>query len=363
MAIKYSVAENMDEGHVAEKIQHDCQEISPDFVVFFSSSKYNIDTIGKDIKQRLNARVMGCTTSGELASGHMLNDSVVAMAFNNETVSNVSINTIDTNEIHPYQLGQKVKKDIGVEPQQLDPKKHIGLILIDGMSGKEEAVMDAIGPQFLIPVIGGSAGDDLQFKETFVFDDEEAKSKSAVLAILELPNGFDIIKTQSFVETGTKLITTKVDEANRKVIEFNNKPALTAYAEAIGTDEEEAKNSFMHHPIGLMVGSEPFVRSPQKAEGTDMYFYCNIKEGTELSILESEDIIKSTSARLKELNKDEVRGLINFNCILRTLELDKKKQKQEYADLFKDFATIGFSTYGEQYLGHINQTSTMVVFK
>lgn len=363
MAIKYSVAENMDEGQIAEKIKHDCQEINPEFVVFFSSSKYNIDSIGKDIKQRLDAKVIGCTTSGELASGHMINDSVVAMAFDSETISNLSINTIDTNDIHPYQLGQKVKQDIGVEPQQLNPNKHVGLILIDGMSGREEAVMDALGPHFLIPVIGGSAGDDLQFKETFVFDDDSAKSKSAVLAILEVPNGVDIIKTQSFAATGAKLITTKVDEASRKVIEFNNKPALTAYAEAIGKDEEEAKNSFMHNPIGLMIGSEPYVRSPQKSEGTDMYFYCNIKEGTELSVLESKDIIQSTSESLSGLNKDEVRGLINFNCILRTLELDKKNQKQEYADLFKDFPMIGFSTYGEQYIGHINQTSTMVVFK
>ncbi|MGM5483042.1 MAG: FIST signal transduction protein [Nanobdellota archaeon] len=363
MAIKYSIAESMDEVKVAEKIQHDCQEINPTLVVFFSGSKHNIDQIGNEIKSRLDTKVIGCTTSGELASGFMLNDSVVAMAFNEETVSNVSINSIDTNSISTSKVLEKVKNDLGTDSQQLDTSKYVGLIMIDGMSGKEETVMDAIGPHFLIPVVGGSAGDDLKFEATYVFDNESAKNKHAVLAILEVPNGFDIIKTQSFAETGAKLTTTKVEEQNRKVIEFNNKPALTAYAEAINKTEEEAKESFMHHPIGLMIGDEPYVRSPQKAEGKDMHFYCNIKEGTELSVLESKDIVESTREVIDGLNKDEIKGIINFNCILRTLELDKKEQKKDYADLFKDIPTVGFSTYGEQFVGHINQTSTMVVFK
>lgn len=363
MAIKYAIAEKMDENAAAEKIYADCHEIDPTLVVFFSTSRNDIGNLGNAIKEKLNAKVIGCTTAGELASGHMLKDSVVAMAFSKDTVANVSINQIATNAISINQVKENVKNDFGLDSQQLDPQKHVGLIFVDGMSGKEETLMDTLGPQFLIPVIGGSAGDDLQFKETFVFDNESARSGAAVLAILEVPEGFDILKTQSFIDTGKTLLPTKVDEPNRKVIEFNNKPALTAYAEAIGKSQEEAAGSFMHHPVGLMIGDEPFVRSPQKVEGTDMYFYCNIKEGTELSVLESKDIIQSTREALGTIDLQQVKGLINFNCILRTLELEKKEQTKEYADLFADIPTIGFSTYGEQYVGHINQTSTIVVFR
>jgi hypothetical protein len=94
-------------------------------------------------------------------------------------------------------------------------------------------------------------------------------------------------------------------------------------------------------------------------------FYCNIKEGMELSILESTDIVSETKASIEKKMKElgSVAGIINFHCILRTLELEQKKQTEAYGQLFSNVPTIGFSTYGEEYIGHINQTSTMLIFK
>jgi hypothetical protein len=58
-----------------------------------------------------------------------------------------------------------------------------------------------------------------------------------------------------------------------------------------------------------------------------------------------------------------ISGLISFNCILRTLELEQKGRTAEYGKLFEDTLMIRFSTYGEEYIGHINQTTTMMVLK
>ncbi|MDR3573447.1 MAG: FIST C-terminal domain-containing protein [Anaerolineaceae bacterium] len=99
--------------------------------------------------------------------------------------------------------------------------------------------------------------------------------------------------------------------------------------------------------------------------GSSMIFYCNMAEGTELSLLDGQDIIEGTrSAVEKKLAEmGPVSGIINFHCILRTLQLKNEGRTQEYADVFRNFPMIGFSTYGEAYIGHINQTSTMLVFK
>jgi len=120
----------------------------------------------------------------------------------------------------------------------------------------------------------------------------------------------------------------------------------------------------MKNPVGLMVNGEPYVRSPQQTKGDSIVFYCNIKEGTELTLLESTDIIADTQNDLKQkLANQKPDGIINFHCILRTLELEQKKLTEAYGKIFADIPTIGFSTYGEQYLGHINQTSTILIIK
>jgi hypothetical protein len=84
-----------------------------------------------------------------------------------------------------------------------------------------------------------------------------------------------------------------------------------------------------------------------------------------LYLLESTDIVVDTkrSVKNKAAKMGKLSGIINFHCILRTLELESKGMTDDYGKIFSDIPTIGFSTYGEEFIGHINQTSTMLVFK
>src|SRR5690606_8807525 len=173
-----------------------------------------------------------------------------------------------------------------------------------------------------------------------------------------------ILKTQSFEVLQPTLHVTVADEAHRTVKSFDGKPATVAYAEAIGVPVEELDAHFMEHPVGLvMADGTPYVRSPQRVSGTDVVFYCQIKEGMELRLLRARDIVadnrRDLEAALAELGS--CAGIVNFHCILRTLELKAKDQCDAYGALFTETPTVGFSTYGESYIGHINQTSTMLL--
>ena len=223
--------------------------------------------------------------------------------------------------------------------------------------------MDQIGDRTNVFFVGGSAGDDLAFKQTFISVNGRVYSNAAVLAVLKPARKFAILKTQSFKVLATSLTATKVDEAARTVIEFNGKPAVEAYAAALGVPVAAAADYFMTNPLGLMVGDEPYVRGPQRLDGQSMVFYCNIAEGMDLSLLESGDIVADTARDIAAAASDlgGIAGLINFNCILRTLELEKKGQTAAYGKVFADLPAVGFSTYGEEYLGHINQTATMLI--
>jgi hypothetical protein len=110
-----------------------------------------------------------------------------------------------------------------------------------------------------------------------------------------------------------------------------------------------------------MVEGEPFVRSPQRVQDESIIFYCQIREGAQLRILEAADIVAGTRSAVQAQNElRPIAGLIDFDCILRTLELRAEQRCSEYGAIFEKIPTVGFSTYGEEYLGHINQTSTML---
>jgi len=197
-----------------------------------------------------------------------------------------------------------------------------------------------------------------------VYANGNCYADAAVLTLLKPGIGFSFIKTQSFRFLGKTLKVTKADEANREVLQFNDKPATQAYAEAIGVSVSEVSQHFMRNPIGLVVEGEPYVRSPQRIKGDAMCFYCGVKEGMKLSLLESTDMIGDTRHAIAQAQKElgNISGIIDFDCILRTLDLRQQNLTGEYGKLFADIPTVGFSTYGEQYIGHINQTSTMLVF-
>lgn len=368
MSIKSVFSDKSNVEEAVKDIKLQLKTINPRVVIFFSSACFDKDKVSHLMKENFRSSdVFGCTTSGEIVSGKMLKNSIVAMALSSDVIEDARVEVIenpkDRNEVK--KAFAKFNNYYGESVSESGYSKYLGIILIDGLSGTEELIMDTLGDLTTHLIVGGSAGDDLKFKKTYLFANGKAYSNATVLALLKPKATFDIIKTQSFKVLNKKLVATKVNEKNREVIEFNNIPAVKAYAQAIGVPEDKVADHFMSHPVGLVIDEEVFVRSPQQTKGNSIIFYCNILEGMEVSLLESTNIVEDTknaiNAKIKELGG--LSGIINFHCILRTLELEQKNQTKEYGKIFSDIPTIGFSTYGEEYLGHINQTSTMLVFK
>lgn len=365
IATAYSVKGNAKEAVL--EIRDMLKDMEPKMVVFFASSVFESSQLVEEMQSAFaKAVVFGCSTAGEIVSGKMLKNSIIAMAFNSEIINNIRVEVVEnpsdadkvSNALNSFE------KYYGEPISDMDVRKYVGITLVDGLSGAEEKLMDRIGDKTNVTFLGGSAGDDLKFSSTKVYANGKAYNNAAVLALLEPKVHFSIIKTQSFCSLGKRLIATKVNEAKREVVEFNNKPAAVAYSEALNVTVEDAHNYFMHNPVGLMAGDEPYVRSPQQIQGNRMIFYCNIMEGMDLDVLKSTDIVADTKKAVEDKIREmgHISGIINFHCILRTLELEKNGQTEAYGRIFSDIPTIGFSTYGEQYIGHINQTSTMLAF-
>ncbi len=368
MNIKAVCSEKLSVAEAVQEVGRQLNDFDTRMLVFFASSNYDPESVSAAMKERFaSATVLGCSTAGEIISGQMLKNSIVAMAFNSKAIDDVKVEIVENLKTNcdVNKAFSSFEQYFKTPMRDLDFEQYVGIILVDGLSACEEKMMDQIGDKTNITFIGGSAGDDLKFSRTYVYSEGKTYTDAAILAVIKPAGGFDIIKTQSFIALDKELVATKVNVPAREIIEFNNMPAVQAYAQSLGVPAALADNYFMSNPVGLIYGDEIYVRSPQRVEGDNMVFYCNILEGMNVSILESTDIVKDTRQALdnkvKELGK--ISGMINFHCILRTLELEQKGQTEAYGKVFAGIPTIGFSTYGEEYIGHINQTSTILVFK
>jgi len=354
---------------VAEDIKSQLGDFEVKMMVFFASwETYNPKEIGAQMQAAFpQGSVFGCSSHAEINDTKTLKGSVTAMAFNSEAISDVKIEIL-----------QNISKGIDVQHAfdsfdahfktpmaDADYKTYGGIVLVDGLSLKEEDVMDKIGSKTNIMFTGGSASDALKFESTYIYANGQAYTDAALLAVFKAKNGISFIKTQSVDNTGIELKITKADTAKRAIIEFDNKSAVARYAEALGVSVDGVENSFFANPVGLVIGSDVYIRSCQRREGEVLYLYCNVLEGTTLNLLKIKDIIPDTKLavedKLKELGK--ISAILDFRCVLRTLQLENEGKTDKYGEIFKGIPTVGFSTYGEEFLGHINQTSTMIVFE
>jgi hypothetical protein len=351
----------------AIELQSQMAGCDPKAVLFFASSQYDPQAISENMQKAFTqAKTFGCSTSGEIISGKMLKNAIVAMGFSADAIGDMDIQIVENIEKNGdvAKAFKQFEYHFREEPFTMGVDEYVGMILVDGLRMAEERLMDQIGELSNLFFIGGSAGDDLKFAQTWVYADGKAYTDAALLALMKPKVKFSFIKTQSFKPCASKLMATKVQTAERKVIEFNNKPAAVAYAEAVGGTVDNADQFFMSNPVGLVIDNEPYVRSPQRLNEDAMHFYCNVMEGMEMTLLESSDIVEDTRKAVSEKAAgSKISGIINFHCILRTLELEKNGTTQAYGEIFKDIPTVGFSTYGEEFIGHINQTSTMLVFE
>ena len=351
-------------------IKEQLSGIDASLVLFFASTVYSTEAISKGMAEAFpGIRTVGCTTAGEMGPHRMGNNSVVAMAWDKKSLKSLNIEVLENiknDERCVSKAFASFEKSLQTPMKTLDPDRYVGIVLIDGLSNCEEMINDKIGNQTNVTFLGGSAADDFTYKGTYLYVDGCVYTNAAVLMLMEPTNGYAILKTQSFTSTEIMLVPTKVDEKRRMVIEFNGRPATEVFAESIGVAESEVVDFFGSFSLGLIFDEENyFIRTPQFVEDKSIVFACSIKEGLNLAIMKSRNIVEDTKNDLEKakIEYGPIQMVIDFYCSLRNMELKRKDHYKEYSELYQDLKAIGFATYGESYIGHMNQTSTMLLLK
>lgn len=340
-------------------------------LIFFSQALMNADEISDALRAKLPLLpYAACSTAGEITPVGLQDGQVVCLLFPAEAFSAVStmVKGISTSGIHAISGEvEALKRDLADRAQNRHDKM-FAMCLIDGLSYAEEAVTSAIYWQLDdIPLIGGSAGDDLKFASTALISNGEVASDAAIIILVSTDIPFQVFKTDNFVATDNKLVVTSSDPDRRIVYEFNARTASEEYASAVGLLPEDLNTmSFASYPTLVRVGGETFCRSIQKTNGDgSMSYFCAIDDGIVLSIGRAVDMVQATDEALQEVDS-KIGGtdvIIGFDCVLRRLDAVNRQAVRGLSELYRKNHVIGFGTYGEQYHSmHLNQTFTGIAF-
>jgi hypothetical protein len=359
----------------AEAVSELLQQVGqPDMalVVFFASPSYDRAGLAEAIRAQLpGIEVIGCTTAGEITSDGYRENTIAGVSFGRADYK-ATIRLISDLDRFRMEAGSIVVHellgDLGLAPPTARsvPNQIFGMLLIDGLSRQEEAVVSSIS-RFLdpVPLFGGSAGDGLDFGVTWVFADGAFHTNAAVIALIETDHPFTVFKLDHFRPTDKKMVVTEADPVRRLVMEINAEPAAPAYAKMVGLDEHELNPmTFAAYPVVVRVGGEYHVRSIQKVEEDgSLRFYCGIDEGLVLTVADGDDIAMNLDQALTRVAAElgSVDLILGCDCILRRLEAEQKQKSLEVSQVLKRHGVVGFNTYGEQYRSmHVNQTFTGV---
>ncbi len=258
-------------------------------------------------------------------------------------------------------------------PFRIEAERVFALTLVDGVSGAEDVLMEAVyrSGRFPCLFVGGSAGGKFDFRETSLFDGGQTLHGQAVIAFVRLAPGrrYGVFKTQNFTRTGKSFTILDADPDARVA-----RGALTAngldvalffevLAAHFSVKPADVPAKLAGHTFGVEVDGELFVRS---VSGFDhqtgaVNFYCDVHPGDELLLLKANDFAGQTRADYEAFlrGKSAPLGLILNDCILR--RLNNASSLAALDDLWRAPAA-GFSTFGELFGININETLSAIVF-
>jgi len=335
-------------------------QANTEVVMFFCSSQYNLDELQSELNRLFDCKVVGCTTAGELGPNGFTEFGITGMSFAGDVKADTYVIDLQNCQSEAEHIG----KAINAQPKFDDQQKTFGVLLVDGLSLAEEHLVAALYQQLgEVPIIGGSAGDDLKFEKTYVFGEGKFETGKAVFTTFATHKEFTTIKFQHFEPSDSILIVTDSEPAVRIVKEINGAPAAEVYAAELGVTQADFNSTlFANHPLLLELNGEVYVRSIQSANPDgSLTLFCAIENGVILSIGRALDPIETARIAFQKVS-DKIgtpQLTIGSSCILRLLEFKEKNLTDPISEIYLMNNVVGFSTYGEQWDAvHVNQTFT-----
>ena len=333
----------------------------PAAVVAFASWRFDPDRVAAELEAAFApAPVIGCTSNGELGVGGDHEGTITALALMSPAIR-VAV------AVAPELSRQALRSSraavveaaaaLGLEPEALDPRRHVAITFVDGRCGFEESFClgsASTAPQ--IRFVGGSASDGYgPIAQTRVFVQGRALADTGVVAILEPDRPFAVIESEHMIATELRAVVTGADHRKRIVRELDGVPAARRYQELIrasGGAEVLDDVVASSYPFAIYIGGRPYVRSVAGVgDDSSLQFACAIEVGAVLRLMRPGDLVGTTERALADAAA-EVGGrpeaILAFSCLGRHREAITHGLRAPLAALYERAPVVGFHSFGEQ---------------
>lgn len=322
-----------------------------------------------------NARVIGCTTGGEIANGqaYVGGGFAAALGFDNVSVQVVEADIQAASE--SFGIGEALAN-------RFEGEELAGVFIVsDGArvngSALVEGFRSVLGPHASIN--GGLAGDGDRFGETLVGCTGDL-SPGKVVAVAFFGTGLRL-RTGSFGGWEVFGPMRKITKSEGNTLyQLDNKSALELYKRYLGDEAEKLPGSALFYPLQVSNPANPADTVVRTILGIDeatgaMTFAGDMPEGwtAQLMVGETNGLIEGAGkAGLAAAGGDNHGFAMLVSCIGRRLLLGQRATEEVRAvvDALGGIAHAGFYSYGEispnGFQGTCNlhnQTMTVTVFE
>lgn len=205
-----------------------------------------------------------------------------------------------------------------------------------------------------VPLVGGTAGDQWNFKSTWQFADDQVVSDGVPLLALYGPVKVGVGVSSGWTPIGQRGLVTQA--VGPTIVSIDHAPAYQFYERYLGPDAETTPE----YPLGVFLpgSTVPILRAPLRTdpESGAITFTGNVPQGAEVQITEAvrEDMLeacgRSARAALAGLDGLPPRGALIFSCAARKQLLGTRTAAElsSLCEVLPDAIPIGgFYTYGE----------------
>ena len=330
------------------------------FVQVFSGvmdTKYLLD-ITSTIKQNLpKSNLIGVSTSGEIYNAKIYNGSIIiTFAIFEDTKVRSKLYKFDK-DFNFKNIADDLIRD----------NTKAMLLFSDGLNNNAESLLKGIHSLKLDMIIaGGRAGDNLEFKNTFVFDESDFCDSGCVIATLSsdrlLVNSNYILNWTSI---GKDMIVTKVE--GNILYELDGMPILEIYRKYLGEDSvKNIPKSCMDFPLIIKRNGLEIARDPVRRTKDALIFAGEFEKGDSVrfSFANIEDLIDNVDEYFDNYSKFPSEAIFVYSCTARKQLLGDRFENE--LNILESIApTSGFFTYGEYFHSSdivelLNVTTTFV---